>query len=103
MRKTVLWGFALAASSWSFLLPIWASQPGQPFDCTDWVFLTPGLTCTDIADQGDQCNAQSDWCNVSGSGVALDNTRASLKVRIQDSGDVGNCDGTPQGFLRLTI
>jgi hypothetical protein len=23
-----------------------ASEPGQPLDCSDWVFLEPGLTCT---------------------------------------------------------
>jgi hypothetical protein len=22
-----------------------ASEPGQPLDCSDWVFLEPGLTC----------------------------------------------------------
>ena len=24
----------------------WASQPGQPLDCTDWVFLEPGYSCS---------------------------------------------------------
>ena len=26
-----------------------ASEPGQPLDCSDWVFLVPGLSCTTIA------------------------------------------------------
>jgi hypothetical protein len=30
-----------------FALPAAASQPGQPLDCSDWVFLEPGLTCSD--------------------------------------------------------
>ena len=28
------------------LLPAWASEPGQPLDCDDWVFLEPGLSCS---------------------------------------------------------
>lgn len=28
---------------------IYASQPWQPLDCSDWVFLEPGLTCTVFA------------------------------------------------------
>ena len=27
------------------LLPAWASNPGEPLDCSDWVFLEPGLSC----------------------------------------------------------
>src|SRR5262249_55367633 len=27
-------------------MPVWASQPGHPLDCTDWVFLIPGLSCS---------------------------------------------------------
>jgi len=26
-----------------FMLPTWASVPGQPMDCDDWVILEPGL------------------------------------------------------------
>ncbi len=28
------------------LLSAFASDPGQPLDCSDWVFLEPGYTCT---------------------------------------------------------
>lgn len=28
------------------VLPLWASEPGQPLDCSDMVFLKPGLSCT---------------------------------------------------------
>ena len=28
-----------------FLMPAWASSPGQPLDCSDWVFVEPGLSC----------------------------------------------------------
>jgi hypothetical protein len=27
------------------VLPAWASDPGEPLDCSDWVFLEPGLSC----------------------------------------------------------
>jgi len=27
-------------------LPAWASQPGQPLDCSDWIFNDPGYSCT---------------------------------------------------------
>ena len=27
-------------------IPAWASEPGQPLDCSDWVFLEPGFSCT---------------------------------------------------------
>ena len=26
-------------------IPSWASNPGEPLDCSDWVFLEPGLAC----------------------------------------------------------
>ena len=28
--------------------PASASNPGEPLDCSDWVFLEPGLSCTDF-------------------------------------------------------
>src|SRR5262249_6106629 len=33
-------------------VPALASEPGQPLDCSDWVFLVPGLYCTTIAPFG---------------------------------------------------
>ena len=26
-------------------IPSWASEPGQPLGCSDWVFNEPGLAC----------------------------------------------------------
>jgi len=31
-----------------FVLPTWASEPGQPFDCDDWIFHESGLACTRV-------------------------------------------------------
>ena len=35
---------AILAVVW---VPAWASEPGQPLDCSDWVFNDPGLSCSD--------------------------------------------------------
>lgn len=42
---------------WTLLLAVfvsfgvsWASQPGQPLDCSDWVFLEPGHACSILID-----------------------------------------------------
>ena len=51
-------------------LPAWASNPGEPLDCDDWVFVEPGLSCTVIDIEG--CGATS-LCNSLGRGVAPDN------------------------------
>lgn len=34
-----------------FLVPTWASQPGRPLDCSDWVVDSPGLSCRVFAVQ----------------------------------------------------
>ena len=51
-------------------VPVLASDPGEPLDCSDWVFLEPGLSCTVIDIEG--CGATS-LCNSLGRGVAPDN------------------------------
>ena len=32
-----------------FALPAIASEPGEPLDCSDWVFLEPGLSCAPVS------------------------------------------------------
>jgi hypothetical protein len=27
------------------VLPVWGSEPGEPLDCSDWVFVEPGFAC----------------------------------------------------------
>src|SRR5437867_9696747 len=36
---------AIAAAA---LSPAWASQPGHPLDCSDWVSLEPGYSCVPV-------------------------------------------------------
>ena len=47
MRKNVWIVAAL------LLLPAWASEPGEPLDCSDWVFVEPGLNCSDSVPPSD--------------------------------------------------
>src|SRR5437867_2316980 len=47
MRKGIL---ALVAAA--FAVPARASQPGNPMDCGDWVFLEAGLACSSFAPIG---------------------------------------------------
>lgn len=39
---------AVVAAVVLVLVPAFASEPGQPLDCSDWVILAPGLTCRDL-------------------------------------------------------
>ncbi len=51
------------------VLPALASEPGQPLDCSDWVFLKPGLSCSALScGGGDNYN----WCN-EGTSPVIDN------------------------------
>ena len=44
-------------------VPAWASNPGEPLDCSDWVFLEPGLSCTTVIQYpcslGTRCTTES--------------------------------------------
>ena len=37
--------YALALVLLAAVVPVFASQPGQPLNCDDWVILEPGVTC----------------------------------------------------------
>ena len=53
------------------VLPVAASDPGQPLDCSDWVLLEPGYTCQAL-------DVFADFTK--GSNLALDNTGRFLSV-----------------------
>ena len=55
-------GTVLALLLGSACLPATASDPGQPLDCSDWVFLEPGLSCSVVraAPCGPFCGGGSD-------------------------------------------
>lgn len=68
-----------------FQLCAWASEPGQPLDCSDWVFLKPGLSCASVIPPDIQGGPSGDirtsgWWN-NGSSLATDNEGNRLLVR----------------------
>ena len=75
MRATMLLLIGLTV-----LMPAIASQPGQPLDCSDWVFLEPGLSCQVVIPPpcGDWSNFEP-RCVVSHDGRALDNQGRILR------------------------
>jgi hypothetical protein len=73
-----------------------ASQPGQPLDCSDWVFLQPGLTCATLAPfQGD--NPPVFWKGVQ---KEVDNT-GSLYTLREPFGPASSLWRTGDGRLDL--
>ncbi len=84
MRKRV----ALIVAAMSISTLALASQPGQPLDCSDWVFLEPGLRCETLVpfpcitapslNPGPECYAGTN-------ARAIDNTGALLRLVQPDS------------------
>ena len=68
------------------LLPARASEPGQPLDCSDWVFLEPGLTCSTWATPD---TAPIPALN-RGSGLVVDNLGRMLFVRVTNDPEGGH-------------
>ncbi len=56
MRYVALLACAFVSAS------VFASNPGQPLDCSDWVFLDPGLACVPLI----AANCSSDFCGSPG-------------------------------------
>lgn len=63
-----------------------ASEPGQPLDCSDWVFLEPGLDCSVLV--SDDCEG-APYCAF-GDTIVRTNTDESLYVRALQ---LSNCTG----------
>lgn len=63
-----------------YLAPVTASEPGQPLDCSDWVFLEPGHSCMAWAPYG--CgDASGSFCHPAPpiNNSAFDNTGAQYR------------------------
>jgi len=78
--------------SLAFIVPVVASEPGQPLDCSDWVFPIPGFSCAVFAAPpcgsafcgGHYDGGQYDWAydNIPlGNPRAVDNEGHLLSVR----------------------
>ena len=60
MKHLLILAFALAT------LPAWASDPGEPLDCSDWVFLEPGVACEMVIPFPCSVGSQdTHWCAAS--------------------------------------
>ena len=92
------------------LLPAWASSPGQPLDCSDWVILEPGISCSTIIPY--PCPLPSPQCYTS-SQTNIDNEGTAFYIAETLLGD-GACSDcghcifrrelsriTPQGDITL--
>ena len=91
MRLAVLVAVVLVAS-----FPTHASEPGQPLDCSDWVFLEPGLSCSDYVAY--PCDGEH--CELDYHRVEVDNE--GFFYRIEMAFDVGaTCDGKTEDRLQL--
>jgi hypothetical protein len=58
-------------------IPAWASNPGEPLDCSDWVFLEPGYSCSHFARP---CES-SDTCFEGGAERVVDNDGGVLYLK----------------------
>lgn len=102
MRRVLMLGLVFASSS-SF-----PSQPGHPLDCSDWVFVEPGHTCTPWVPY--RCD-RTDYpiCAGWGSTRAFDNEgrmyrlKETLSVRVELCGGIDNPSQPPQAGDYLTV
>jgi len=88
--------FALLFVAVAAIAPAWASEPGQPLDCSDWVFLEPGLSCTVYAPRG--ALTTSSPFLAKGSNKATDNNGRFLLVKYPLA-----CNDALQGFVRTEL
>ena len=73
-------------------LPAAGSNPGEPLDCSDWVFLEPGLSCATLSTF--PCNEAE--CHPEGMTRQVDNEGRLLWITQTQLGSV-DCGGS--GFL----
>jgi len=74
------------------VLPALASDPGQPLDCTDWVFLEPGYTCSPWVPY--PCNRNDNpLCAPWGAPRAFDNAGRLYRAREILSHRIEPCGG----------
>ena len=69
-----------------------ASAPGQPLDCTDWVFSDAGLSCSPWVAY--PCDAATDpFCSGPGQTAAFDNEGREYRIRVVLSFRIEECSG----------
>lgn len=73
MRYVLLIGMLLG-------VPTWASNPGGPMDCTDWIIVEPGLSCSELAPLG-SLDDQAPWIQ-DGPNLVVDHLGRQIVVRF---------------------
>jgi len=102
MKRLASFLVAVAACS-----SAWASEPGQPLDCSDWVFLEPGLTCTTLIPypcdlDGPGGDIFSDNCLRLG-GASLDNTGRTFFIKHSSLGPACGVGSSGLGLNRWEL
>jgi len=70
----------------AFLSPAQASNPGEPLDCSDWVFLQPGYSC-ELFSPRDQLMSPV-WREGKGASLVTDNQGRMLTLRFSYTEEV---------------
>ena len=83
----------------ALVAPVLASNPGEPLDCSDWVFLEPGISCTAVHNCGPKTAPAGFPCSGLGAG-AVDPSGQIIGVEKDQSGG-GTCNTTPLGRLQI--
>lgn len=73
----------------SFCVSAFASEPGQPIDCSDWVALLPGYTCSEVLRPCPSGSPQPFACRT-GNPVVVDNEGKPIIVQRTNQGPCGN-------------
>ena len=76
------------AAAIALATPAPASEPGQPLDCSDWVFLEPGLSCSVVR----PANCATEFACLDGNPRAIDNQERLLWITSEAVGNV-DCPG----------
>jgi len=79
------------------VLPISASQPGQPLDCSDWTIIQPGITCGE-ADFPPVCPGNA-ICSKTGT-PPMDNAQHLFGIRKVN---IGMCAAFGSFFERMDV
>ena len=103
MRKFGFVCTILIISTLSLILPAWSSEPGERIDCSDWVFLSPGIQCTTVVPYGDP-NGDNDFrIRVSDDWSAMSNDGRFVAVRLKPTSNNATCGSTQVSLLRTEL
>lgn len=86
------WGFVVVMTAGCTCFAF-ASQPGQPLDCEDWVFVEPGFSCSEWIPFNCAPLGTKDARCRTGQQRNLDNEGREIRIKSVESGVL--CGGTP--------